>query len=137
MTKCGFLKQGKIKQLLLGLRTSIIETVSLSHTGVLSLKKLLLYVTCQVTLPAQGRKSAACHHSPLKMGPPGKMLISGPKTGRSLGHHLVKHLLFTDAEAEAQQARGSSPPPDSGFSTAFILPCLGHPEFHDRTPTEM
>ena len=77
----------------------------------LSLKKLL-YITCQVTLPAQGGKPAVCHHSLLKLGPPGKMLISDPKTGRSLGHHLVKHLLSTDAEAEAQQARGSSPPPD-------------------------
>ena len=56
------------------------------------------------------------------MGPPGKMLISGPRTGRSLGYHLVKHLLFTDAEAEAQQARGSSPPPDSGFALPLLLP---------------
>lgn len=105
----------------------------------LSLKKLL-YITCQVTLPAQGGKPAVCHHSLLKLGPPGKMLISGPKTGRSLGHHLVKHLLSTDTEAEAQQARGSSLPPDSGFSTAFTPLCLGDPGFHDRkcwTPTEM
>lgn len=63
------------------------------------------------------------------------MLISGPRTGRSLGHHLVKHLLFTDAEAEAQQARGSSPPPDSGFALPLLLsawiPCVSWQEVLD------